>query len=242
MRSSFGNAVDLFYGVLDIIPMSVLGQGLIVNSNPSGTGFAQLPGQLNGGISGGDYPSIGYNWVPNGGSQTANYAVNDYSSRIRFGTGGIQLQVAASGSAGASVAFSTAMQIGFGGDTAINAPSVNRPALTVTGPSNNYTLVVNGSTVNGQSYGMIISAGTNGSDQSFGVVNVTGSSTHFSILGSGRIAFHGAIGLLQVPGWGVPVSGGVVANFPGTAATLSQCGAALSEIIGDLKSLGIYGA
>jgi len=44
----------------------------------------------------------------------------------------------------------------------------------------------------------------------------------------------------QVGPWGTPVSGGIVSNFPGTGATLSQCGQVLSTIIQALQSEGIF--
>jgi hypothetical protein len=39
-------------------------------------------------------------------------------------------------------------------------------------------------------------------------------------------------------GWGTPTGAGVVVNFSGSAATLSQCSAAIAQILTILKSIG----
>lgn len=40
-------------------------------------------------------------------------------------------------------------------------------------------------------------------------------------------------------GWGTPINAAIVANFAGSGATLAQCGAAVGEIIVQLKAAGI---
>lgn len=54
------------------------------------------------------------------------------------------------------------------------------------------------------------------------------------------IAFPLTLGMLTpTSGWGTPTGGSVVNDFPGSSATLAQCGSALSEIIAALQSLGV---
>jgi len=58
----------------------------------------------------------------------------------------------------------------------------------------------------------------------------------------GNLGANGATGAALQTGWGTPTSGAVVNNFPGSGASTAQCGQALTEIIIQLKSLGILGA
>jgi len=46
----------------------------------------------------------------------------------------------------------------------------------------------------------------------------------------------------QSTGWGTPTNNAVVANFPGSSATLAQCGQAISQFITYFKQLGLLGA
>ena len=43
-------------------------------------------------------------------------------------------------------------------------------------------------------------------------------------------------------GWGTPTNASVIGNFPGSAATLAQCGQAISELILVLKAAGLLSA
>lgn len=64
-----------------------------------------------------------------------------------------------------------------------------------------------------------------------------------NIIASGGIAVNGATSPpAKLTGWGTPTGGSVVNNFPGSTATLAQCGEAISEIIATLKAMGIFGA
>jgi len=78
-------------------------------------------GSLNGGQSGGDYDSIGYNFRPTNSSDVYNYNLNDTSSRIEFYNGGFLFKTASSGIAGNAITYAerlriaSAGQIGIGG-------------------------------------------------------------------------------------------------------------------------------
>lgn len=60
---------------------------------------------------------------------------------------------------------------------------------------------------------------------------------------AGGLTTNGGTGVTaQLNGWGTPTNGAVVNNFPGNTATLAQCGQAITEIILQLKQLGVFGA
>lgn len=70
----------------------------------------------------------------------------------------------------------------------------------------------------------------------------------WKVLASHAMTLNTALGVngnappAQVAGFGTPTGTGVIANFPGAAATLPQCSQAIAQIIKDLKALGFYGA
>jgi hypothetical protein len=45
----------------------------------------------------------------------------------------------------------------------------------------------------------------------------------------------------QITGYGTPTNGGRISNFPGSGATLAQCGQEISQLIIDLKTHGLLG-
>lgn len=51
-----------------------------------------------------------------------------------------------------------------------------------------------------------------------------------------------ALATTSSAGWGTPTNASVIANFPGSAATLAQCGQAISELILVLKVAGLLSA
>lgn len=117
---------------------------LTINANSGTTGYSSFTGTINLGTSGGDYPAIGYNWVPaTGGAGNANYAISDFASRVRFGLGGVQIQTAASGTAGNSITFATTLSVNQSGAVTIAAPSGGNQALTIAGATNSRTIVAN---------------------------------------------------------------------------------------------------
>lgn len=63
-----------------------------------------------------------------------------------------------------------------------------------------------------------------------------------AVYAKGALGMSGVTGASQLTGWGTPTNGSVVNNFPGSGATLSQCGQAITEIIIQLKALGLFGA
>jgi hypothetical protein len=126
------------------------------------------------------------------------------------------------------------------GAIAIAAPTSDT-ALTVDGAAGHYTAILNGSATSGASFGMQILAGSTGADMSLSVQSSSGAQ-RLLVLGNGNIAFHGVTPTAQSTGWGTPTGPTKVANFPGASATLVQCSEVISQILTDLKSLGLYGA
>lgn len=78
-------------------------------TNPSTT--AVFPGDLCFGSSNGAYPQIGYNFAATTSVNVYNYRATDFSSAIFFNTGDIELQTAASGTAGNAITFTTQLKI-----------------------------------------------------------------------------------------------------------------------------------
>jgi hypothetical protein len=60
--------------------------------------------------------------------------------------------------------------------------------------------------------------------------------------GVGTVGFHGVTPVAATTGFGTPTNLSLTTNFPGTAATLAQCGGMLSELITIFKNLGLLGA
>ena len=58
----------------------------------------------------------------------------------------------------------------------------------------------------------------------------------------GPIGINGATPASQVTGFGTPTGAAVVANFPGSSATLVQCSETIAELITILKASGFVGA
>ena len=59
------------------------------------------------------------------------------------------------------------------------------------------------------------------------------------ILIDGTIKINGGSGI-PAAGWGIPTGGVLIPSFDGPAATLSECGAMIAEIVTVLKALGIF--
>jgi hypothetical protein len=54
--------------------------------------------------------------------------------------------------------------------------------------------------------------------------------------------FNGKAAPAQATGYGTPTNATLVNNFPGTSATLAQCGGMISELVSVLQNLGFLGA
>lgn len=158
--------------------------------------------------SGGDYPSVGYNVTPTGTSNVYNYRITDTASRLHFLAGGFVFQGAGVGTGGAAITWVTRATLNASG--AFIMPG---------GPANNYTLDITGSGTTSQSYGALISAGTNSSDTTLYVRNRAGT-PYFVVRGDGVIT---ASNNLIVQNGGITVGGTspVVALTAGSAGQLS---------------------
>jgi hypothetical protein len=78
---------------------------------------------LTGGFSGGNYPFFGYNFRSTATSGTYKYDATDVASAINFG-GGISFNLAASGTAGNNITWTTAMTLDASGNLCIGSTSV----------------------------------------------------------------------------------------------------------------------
>jgi len=77
---------------------------------------------LTGGFSGGNYPYFGYNFRSTATSGVYKYDGNDYASAINF-SGGISFNIAASGTAGNNITFTTPMTLDASGNLGIGTTS-----------------------------------------------------------------------------------------------------------------------
>jgi hypothetical protein len=120
-----------------------------------------------------------------------------------------------------------ALQWGASGGNTIPTPIISTNALTVNGAAGSYTAQFNGSSTTGSSYGPIIEAGTNSSDQAFLVYNQATTSLFFQIRGDGVMAINNTgltisnlTGSTQIPlvvnapngNWGVEILGNSTAS------------------------------
>jgi hypothetical protein len=78
------------------------------------------------------------------------------------------------------------LKINASGAITINTPGAGQ-TLTINGKNNNWTQEVIGSSTTGQSYGILITAGTNSSDSSFVVQNQAGNANYFKVRGDGYL-------------------------------------------------------
>lgn len=135
----------------------------------------------------------------------------------------------------------------FGAPVVVNA-SATTTSFSAHGGSNNFAGAFFGSATSGQSFGLVVEAGTSASDIAFLITNATNTATFLSVNGvgavtlAGPVGFNGATPPAQVTGFGAPTGASVLPNFPGASATLPQCSAAIAEILIILKSMGIIGA
>lgn len=75
----------------------------------------------------------------------------------------------------------------FGGNVGINDTSPTEGKLVVRGDANTNALMVGGNSTTGQSYGTLITAGTNSSDAAFRVYDQTGSNPYVFVRGDGNV-------------------------------------------------------
>jgi hypothetical protein len=114
------------------------------------------------------------------------------SAGANYGTiGNVTTQVWGLGSSNTIGSISSggtiALQWGATGGVTINAPTVSANSLTVLGPAGSYTAMFQASSSAGNSYGPIIEAGTNASDDTLLVYNQAVSTLFFQIRGDGLI-------------------------------------------------------
>jgi trimeric autotransporter adhesin len=80
------------------------------------------------------------------------------------------------------------MDITGAGKVHINSPSDTGPRLAIKGTANDWTVGAEGSSTTGQSYGILVTAGTNNVDQSFYVQNAAGNTVYFRVRGDGLVS------------------------------------------------------
>ncbi len=112
--------------------------------------------------------------------------------------------------------------------------------LQVLGNANSYSTVINGSGTTGQSYGLLIEAGSNSADHAFTVVNVSDSVEYFDIRGDGKISGGGitAGGLVDM----TPDQGTFTASATGftTTPTMTVSWSKMGNIV-TLSFVGLSG-
>jgi hypothetical protein len=99
------------------------------------------------------------------------------------------------------------------GAVTIAAPSGGQ-ALTVTGVANQYTVAAQGSATSGQSYGLLIQAGTTSGDQALAVLNTSAAAALFRVFGDGGVVVGNPTGGDQGAGTINVASGYYVNGFP----------------------------
>jgi len=122
--------------------------------------------------------------VPASGGGTTTFLRADGSfTQVSLSTG--VTGTLADGSLSSNVPLKNAANTFTAGQT-INAPA-STVGLTLAGAANAATLIAQGSSTTGQSYGIQSLGGTNASDQSFGAYNRSGGTLFFSVAGDGGI-------------------------------------------------------
>lgn len=128
------------------------------------------------------------------------------------------------------------------GAFAFGPPSSALDAVKINAIANANTLNCVAPNTVSQSFGAVISAGTNATDYSLFVRPASLTSFYFEVRGDGAIGFHGAGPVLQSTGYGTPTGNVKTANFPGATATLLVTSEMVAQLILDLKAIGILGA
>lgn len=120
----------------------------------------------------------------------------------------------------------TRINVGNTGAVVISAPTSSTNTLTVNGAANQYTTVINASSTASQSFGLLLSAGSNSSDTSILVRNQAASATFLTISGDG----HGGLGTNSTSNfltWSLNGNLTLAAPVSGTAFTLSAVSGAI---------------
>jgi len=152
--------------------------------------------------SGGDYPYFGYNVKATAVAGTYNYAVTDFASAISFPSGGIQVRVAASGTAGNPITWHAQVSVANSGAVTIATPLSAVTALTVNASATGQTAIS-------------ASDGTH-------VVNIAPGVT-------GAINVDNALDLRIAGTQAIGISSARAVNFPGVSTTASAANAFLDN-------------
>jgi hypothetical protein len=151
-------------------------------SNTANSAYSLFPLRFAIGHAGGDYPIIGYNFLPTTTSGVYNYNTTAVTSAIQFQNGGFNFLQAPSGTAGNPITFTTSLSIASTGAVTINAPSSGSTALTVNA----------GATVH-QSLGLLIKAGTASDDWALNIQSNGGTQLGlFSGTGGIQLGYNGS--------------------------------------------------
>jgi hypothetical protein len=160
--------------------------------------------------------------------------------------------------------FVVAMSIGGSGAVVINKSLAVNGGQTVTGLANTFASTITGFATSGQSFGLLIQAGTTSSDLALRINN--SASIVFQVDGAGSVnvgaaptgggqgigTINAASGYfvngvkLPIPtisppflsGFGTPTGATTTTNFPGSTATLVQCSSMIANIIQLMKTAG----
>jgi hypothetical protein len=232
------------------------GTALTVNAL-TGTNSFLLTGAISGSAVQGNYTNT---------SNTANSAAvqvlsiagtTALSAHVLFDISGVQDWYAGvkgsnsnwSVGTGSTVGGADKLSINTSGAVTIAAPSGGQ-ALTVTGVANQYTVAAQGSATSGQSYGLLIQAGTTSGDQALAVLNTSAAAALFRVFGDGGVVVGNPTGGDQgagtinaagyyINGVAVPTASSGSFTATGTGFTANPTGTAHYAVSGNVVTLTI---
>lgn len=251
------------------VPLTISGggTGVVLSANQtSNSGQIVAPLQMSMGTSGGDYPYVGYNISTTITTGSYTYTTTDFASRIKFQTGGIQVQTAASGTVGGAITFATTFSVTSAGMFCNSWGSQSGLQTIVAGSG----LAINGPTTINQSSGgtglsiaAVVASGNpailsladgqaaphtwqlrtnNLSTGDFNIydlsraVNTLNISSTGAVLIAGTFAINGGAPAARPTGYGTPV-GTPTASIT-SASTLAQVAGTLAAFLVYMKGLG----
>lgn len=169
------------------------------------------------------------------------------ASGTTAGTYGIGLDSSVNLIIGRTDVAHTALTISLAGNVTVSAPT-SGISLLVSGPNGNHAAVFGGASSAGNSFGLLVAAGTNASDAALEVNNQANTQSYFQILGNGGISIGtptgGNQGLGTVNATGLFVNGGQlffgVPTSASTVAAVTDVGKMINTSINLAVNTGVF--